>query len=213
MARITVLAGTDGAGKSSIAGAALRAAGGEYFNPDEVTSQMRETNPGMSQEQANALAWQENVRRLRAAIAQRSNYAFETTLGGNTITGLLQQAAAAGIDVAIWYCGLDSPERHIQRAQARVAAGGHGIPENKIRERYDSSRKHLLDLMPDLATLKVYDNSTESTPVRGQQPSPTLLLEVGNQVVRYPLAVDEIKATPDWAKALVARAHQLWVKR
>ena len=34
--RIHVLAGVNGAGKSSIGGAAIRAFGGEYYNPDEA---------------------------------------------------------------------------------------------------------------------------------------------------------------------------------
>ena len=81
--------------KKLIAGQALRQAGGEYFNPDEATRRILEANPGLPEAQANAVAWQESVARLRQAIAEGTDYAFETTLGGNTVTGLLLQAAAA----------------------------------------------------------------------------------------------------------------------
>jgi len=75
---------------------------------------------------------------LRAAITDNTDYMFETTLGGQTVTGLLLAAAAAGYELVIWYCGLDSPERHLARVAARVAGGG---PETKVRAVRDQSRQ------------------------------------------------------------------------
>lgn len=62
----------------------------------------------------------------------------------------------------IWFCGLSSPELHIARVRARVAAGGHPIPEEKIRERYALAQLNLIKLMPHVVYIKVYDNSTEA---------------------------------------------------
>lgn len=208
MARITVLAGTNGAGKSSIAGQALRQAGGAYFNPDEATRRILATNPGLTEEAAHALAWREGVQRLRAAIADHADYTFETTLGGQTVTDLLLAAAAAGHELVIWYCGLDSPERHLARVAARVAGGGHDIPEAKVRTRYVASRANLVRLMPHVTMLRVYDNSAEADPASGQQPTPWLVLEVLRGTLSYPRSAAELATTPAWAKPLVARAFQ-----
>ena len=104
-----MLAGTNGAGKSSIAGAMFRQAGAEYFNPDEAARLIQSANPGTSQEDANAAAWQQGERLLERAIAERCDFAFETTLGGKTITGLLERALSSGIEVRVWYVGLDTP--------------------------------------------------------------------------------------------------------
>ena len=209
MARITVLAGTNGAGKSSVAGQALREAGGAYFNPDEATRQILAANPGLTEESANALAWQESVQHLRAAIADHTDYTFETTLGGQTVTGLLLAAAAAGHELMIWYCGLDGPERHLARVAARVAGGGHDIPEAKVRARYDASRANLVRLMPHVTMLRVYDNSAEADPATGQRPTPKLVLEVKGATTSYPRTAAELATIPAWAKPLVARALQL----
>jgi predicted ABC-type ATPase len=100
---IYVLAGTNGAGKSSIGGAMIRAAGADYFNPDEAARQIHDANPGASITEANSVAWLEGKRLLERAIAEGGNLAFETTLGGATITKLLARAIDAGIDVHIWY--------------------------------------------------------------------------------------------------------------
>jgi predicted ABC-type ATPase len=206
MGRITVLAGTNGAGKSSIAGHALREANGVYCNPDEETQSILAGNPGMTLEQANACAWQKSVSLLRAAIVDGSDYTFETTLGGNTVTELLLAAAQAGHRLSIWYCGLDSPEHHVARVAARVAAGGHDIPEAKVRARYDASRMNMVRLMPHVTDLRVYDNSVEADPAAGLAPTPQLVLEIANKALRFPATAEQLRATPAWAKAMVACA-------
>ena len=89
-----MLAGVNGSGKSSIVGAALRARGADYFNPDEKAREL--VARGMTQEQANAEAWTTGRRLLERAIEGGLTYAFETTLGGNTIPRLLAEAAQSG---------------------------------------------------------------------------------------------------------------------
>ncbi|MGQ0834457.1 MAG: hypothetical protein ACT4O5_05940 [Gammaproteobacteria bacterium] len=74
-------------------------------------------------------------------------------------------------DVLIWFCGLSSPDLHIGRVKARIAAGGHPIPEEKIRERYPQAQLNLIKLMPHVAYIKVYDNSAEAA-AGGTVPDP-----------------------------------------
>ncbi|MCC7328081.1 MAG: hypothetical protein IT521_14895 [Burkholderiales bacterium] len=97
--QIFVLAGCNGAGKSSIGGQAFQAAGIPYFNPDAAAREAMVIASAygrpMRQGDANAWAWNEGVTRLRRAIAEHGNYALETTLGGDTIVGLLLEAVDA----------------------------------------------------------------------------------------------------------------------
>jgi len=199
---IHVLAGTNGAGKSSVAGATLRKRGADYFNPDEVTRKLAAENPGITLEQANSEAWLEGKRLLERAIAERLDLAFETTLGGTTITALLERAAESGLDVRVWYVGLASPELHIARVRARVAKGGHDIPEAKIRERYDRSRSNLVRLLPKLTSLRLYDNSEEGDPAK-EGPRPKLILHVENGRIVETCVLDEV---PQWARSIVLAA-------
>src|SRR5690349_226375 len=134
----------------------FRAAGGEYFNPDEAARELMAANPGLDQTRANSAAWRQGKRLLERAIADHLDFAFETTLGGTTIARLLAEAAAEGIEVRVWYVGLDSPQTHIARVQHRVQAGGHDIPETTIRRRWQHSRLNLIKLLPALTELRVY---------------------------------------------------------
>ena len=68
---IYVLAGANGAGKSSIGGAAFLHHGVEYFNPDEAARRILAANPAITQEDANSAAWHEGKRLLERAIAER----------------------------------------------------------------------------------------------------------------------------------------------
>jgi len=199
--QIHVLAGVNGAGKSSIGGAAVREAGAEYYNPDEAARKVLKANPHLSQVEANGVAWQNGKLMLERAIRGRQDFAFETTLGASTMTELLIQAADAGFAVHVWYAGLASPEQHIERVRARVRAGGHDIAEADIRRRYQHSRLNLIRLLPYLASLRIFDNSVDADPAAGKQPTPRLVLHLERGVV---LNAKDIANTPDWAKPVVA---------
>ncbi len=200
---IYVLAGTDGAGKSSVGGAMLSQFGVPFFNPDHAARRIRSANAGVTQEQANSAAWHEGTRLLRRAVDERLNFAFETTLGGHTITALLEQALTGGLEVWVWYVGLSSPELHIARVRARVSRGGHNIPEERIRHRYDRSRLNLIHLLPALTELWVYDNSDDAVPEKGLAPEPLPVLHMARGKI---VDACDLAITPDWAKPIIAGA-------
>jgi predicted ABC-type ATPase len=203
-----VLAGVNGAGKSSVGGHLLLQAGLTWFNPDSFARELVAAT-GCGQVEANAAAWQEGLRRLDEALAQGRNHAFETTLGGNTIPARIQ-AATSSHDVMVWYCGLASPEDHLLRVRARVAVGGHDIPEAKIHERYVTALQNLIHLLPHIAHLQVYDNSVEAAP--GEPvPDPVLVAEMHGGKLSWPTTLAALQDTPAWAKPLLEAALTLSV--
>lgn len=204
--RIYVLAGANGAGKSSLAGEAFRNAGVASFDPDRAARRIRAARPDLSQTEANSIAWQHGRRLLEAAIVGQLDFALETTLGGETMTALLERAARAGLEVRVWFAGLATPELHIERVRRRVARGGHDIPEGDIRRRFDGSRVNLVRLLPKLVELRVYDNSTEGDPHSGGTPAPMLVLHVRHHAIVAPA---HLEATPAWAKPIVAAALRM----
>jgi predicted ABC-type ATPase len=200
-----VLAGVNGAGKSSIGGHLLERDGLTWFNPDTFARELRAAT-GCDQETANAHAWQEGMRRFDEAIAKGLNYAFETTLGGKTVAARILEATKTH-DVLIWFYGLSSPELHIARVRARVAAGGHPIPEEKIRERYPLAQLNLIKLMPHVSYIQVYDNSVQAA-ADGTLPDPLLVLEMENGKVISPEPDDleALQRVPEWAKPVLEAA-------
>lgn len=202
---IFVLAGINGAGKSSVGGAMLVEHGLTWFNPDTfaraLTAQFSPTPA-----EANSRAWETGRAQLEAAMANGRNYAFETTLGARTIPDMLASAARTH-DVVMLFCGLASVEQHIERVRLRVANSGHAIPESKIRERWVTSRANLIKLLPQLSRLQIFDNSADAAP--GQDiPDPVLVLEMLEGQVVFPDQDDAValNATPEWARPIVQAA-------
>jgi predicted ABC-type ATPase len=180
--------------------------GVEFFNPDQAALQIQSANPGITAAQANSAAWHQGKRLLQRAVAERLNFAFETTLGGETITTVLIAALNKKLEVRIWYVGLLNVNLHIRRVRSRVARGGHDIPESRIRSRYDSSRLNLIRLLPRLAELRLYDNSMDADPNAGKTPKTALLLHL----VRGRIETScNLTRTPDWAKPIMAAAMKL----
>jgi predicted ABC-type ATPase len=178
-------------------------AGVEFFNPDVVARKFLASIPGITQEEANAAAWEQGRRLLERAIEERKDFAFETTLGGNTIPALLRKAISRGIEVRIWYVGVESAELHLARVRSRVALGGHDIPGAKVRERYARSQLRLIELLPGLTELRVFDNSEEGDPQKGQTPVPKLLLHMRDGKI---VSLYDLHALPSWAKAILQTA-------
>jgi predicted ABC-type ATPase len=90
--------------------------------------------------------------------------------------------------------------------RARVRKGGHDIPEADIRRRYKHSRLNLIELLPKLTALRVYDNSAPADPTAGQTPTPRLVLQLDHRKIVGP---NDLSRTPDWAKPIVAAALKL----
>lgn len=215
---IFVLAGCNGAGKSSIGGVALLDSGVRFYNPDEAARKIMAANahlnPPPTIGEVNAAAWSQGRTLVERAIDQHLDFAFETTLGGQTMTELLERAAGEGLAVHLWFAGLENVKLHVQRVCQRVARGGHDIPHEKIVERFDSGRRNLVRLLPRLASVRVYDNSAEADPGRGLAPAPRLLLHCVERKIDAPTKLRSLLAdTPAWAKPIVAAALDLHLKR
>ena len=196
---ITVIAGVNGSGKSSIIGSSLRACGAEYFNPDEKAQELLSEDPQISTAEANGLAWKTGIEMLSRAIEDGSDYVFETTLGGNSIPEKLHEAADKGQGLNIIFCGLSSPEKHLERVASRVANGGHNIPEEKIRDRWIKSISNMAILIPRCNGIKVYDNSND---LIDGKPNPILLFSMHNGTFKN----GPIENMPSWAKPLATAA-------
>jgi predicted ABC-type ATPase len=202
---LTVLAGVNGAGKSSVGGQALRDCGAAYFNPDVYARRLRTKQPTLTQEKANAIAWAYGKAKLEEAIASGTDFTFESTLGGKTITNLLINAAQKSHHIDIWFVGLASVELHLTRVAQRVAQGGHPIPESDIRKRWIGSHANIIRLIPFVRTLRIFDNSAEA--VKGVSPEPTLLLSIDDGQLAHP-DPDQLRDTPSWAKPVIAAAYK-----
>ncbi|MBV6717183.1 zeta toxin family protein [Paenibacillus chitinolyticus] len=153
--QMTVFAGTNGAGKSTIT-EVIGNRVGEVIDADAIAKQLSPLHP----ESVSVAAGREALKRVQSCIDQRRDFSIETTLAGGNVVRQMQRAKAAGFDITMYYVGLKNVDYHIERVARRVEQGGHSIPEEDIRRRYDRS----LDRVPEALRLTdrafVFDNST-----------------------------------------------------
>ena len=152
----TLFAGVNGAGKTTI----YRTMGFEEnenrVNADEI---LAASGGDWSNQNDQMKAGREALSRLNSFIKQGVSFNQESTLTGQTILRTIEKVKENGFLVNLYYIGLDSPELAIERVKRRVASGGHGIPEDVIRKRYEASLDMLTRVPPLCDFVVVYDNS------------------------------------------------------
>ena len=105
------------------------------------------------------------LQRLRELGRMRVDFAFETTLASRTLAPWLRALAGSGYGVHVLYLWVARPEIALERVRARERAGGHGVPEEVVRQRYVRGLANFLELYRPLADgWVVYDNSTVAGP-------------------------------------------------
>jgi len=135
-----IVAGPNGAGKTTTA---LGLAGewhgvARIVNPDEIAGGLSGA-PELGALEAGKLA----VKAQERYIAQRQDFAMETTLSGRRWPKVLAALDAADYQVTMYYLWVADPAACIARVRTRVMKGGHGVSEDDIRRRYDSGLQNL----------------------------------------------------------------------
>lgn len=143
MQEIIMIAGPNGAGKTSFANEYLPAAskGLVYLNADEIAREIE--SPDLTARHRDLRAGREMLRRINALVEAGTEFMFETTLVSLIYAKMIPAWRARGYTAALIYLRLPNVELSIERVRRRVAAGGHGIPESVIRQRFAKSVAYL----------------------------------------------------------------------
>ena len=97
---------------------------------------------------------------LYGKIQHGKSFAFETTLSGRTYQKLIQDCRRQGYHVLLVFLSLPSADMAIARVAARVAQGGHNVPETDIRRRFEAGLRNFRESYKSIVdALILYDNS------------------------------------------------------
>jgi predicted ABC-type ATPase len=133
----------------------------EFVNADAIASGLSAFDP----EGAAMAAGRAMLARIRELADHRLSFAFETTLASRSFEPWLRRLIATGYRFQLVFLWLPSAEFAIRRVRARVRLGGHDVPEETVRRRYDRGLWNFFKLYrPLAATWRIYDNSRSSGP-------------------------------------------------
>ena len=160
---VVILAGPNGAGKSTAAPELLEGAlsVNEFVNADVIARGLSAFNP----ESVALGAGRVMLARIRTLAEQRVNFAFETTLASRSLAPWLRDLRTSGYAVHIVFLWLSSPDLAVQRVAARVAAGGHSVPEATVKRRYQSGIRNFFGLYLPAVTSWTFYNASGPEPM------------------------------------------------
>jgi predicted ABC-type ATPase len=123
----------------------------------------------------------------RELLSAKISFSFETVMSNEDKVLFLKSAQTAGFKTYLYYVATEYVEINIERVQIRVANGGHPVPEDKIRKRYDGSLTLLIEAIEHSNRAFIFDNSGEK---------PEFIAEVTNGDT-IEMKIDEM---PHWFK-------------
>lgn len=192
MSRLDLVVGPNGAGKSTFVRLTLapRRPGVPFVNADLLAAQRWPDPAEAMRRAAEASAMAHEVR--EQLLANRREFIAETVASHPSKVDLVARAARAGYYTAV-HVVLVPADLAVHRVARRVQAGGHPVPEEKIRARHQRLGTHVAAMVPLADAVEFYDNS-------GDRPR-TVASFIGGDVVG-------LARWPDWTPDVLARLTQ-----
>lgn len=144
MPNLYIISGCNGAGKTTASLTVLPETlqCKEFVNCDEIAKGLSPLNPDSAKVAAGRLM----LTLIKKHIAEKVDFAIETTLAAKSYHSLIIRAREQGYKASLVYFWLQSPELAIQRVAERVKHGGHHVDDSIIRRRYKAGIKNLFNL-------------------------------------------------------------------
>lgn len=186
--QLWVLAGGNGAGKSTFYRVALAPRGIKLVNADHIARLIDPGHPEAVGYQAAAIA--EEIR--TALLRLGTSFCYETVFSHPSKIDFVAEARAAGYQVILLYFHLETPELNQARVRQRVSEGGQDVPPYKIRSRIPRTMRNVATALPLVDEARLLDNSLRDEPYR----------QVA--VLRKGAWVRLADPLPEWARQLIA---------
>ncbi len=161
---ISIIAGPNGAGKSTCGPSVLQNHFQihEFVNADTIASGLSAFNPEDIAIEASRIM----LKRIKTLAKNKISFAFETTLSSRSFAPWIKKLKNEGYRFSLLYFWLHSAELAVERVAERVRLGGHSVPEDTIRRRYEKSLENFFHLYLPLANNWFFiDNSDKDNPL------------------------------------------------
>ena len=152
------MAGPNGAGKTTFAYEFLpiEAECLNFINADLIAQGLSPFQPEKMAIEAGKLM----IQRIDECVKNKELFAFETTFSGKGYERKIKKWKSQGYEIIIYFLKLPSVDLAIERVRFRVSQGGHNIPEDIIRRRFEKSWRNFQEIYKQLAnSWSVFDTS------------------------------------------------------
>lgn len=158
--KIIIIAGPNGAGKTTFALEFLPKEGKcpIFVNADLIAAGISPFIP----EKASFHAGRIMIEEIKKHITNNESFAFETTLSGMAYARMICEWRRMDYKVKLIFLSLNNVETAVERVKNRVKQGGHNVPAETIKRRYEKGWYNFRHLYKPLVNAWiVFDNSGE----------------------------------------------------
>lgn len=145
--KLIIIGGANGSGKTTLAREFVAVEKQDYLGADEIA---RELSPDKPEAEAISAA-RIFSQRLDDYLENKRSVLVESTLSGLSLQKHLLKAREKEFEITILFVYLDSPELCIERVAARVAKGGHHVPDDDIKRRFKRANINFWKVYKNLA--------------------------------------------------------------
>lgn len=163
MPQVIIIAGPNGAGKTTFAREYLSEKHGQlvFVNADEIAREV--ADQGLSRAELDIRAGRIMLERIDDLARASADFMFEKTLATRNYAPKIARWRERSYSVLLIYLRLVSTAASIARVRKRVAAGGHDIPEEVIRRRFEKSMTYFETIYKPLVDEWYVRDSGEGT--------------------------------------------------
>lgn len=151
---LIILAGPNGSGKSSLMETLVKKQliknDWPLVNPDNIAK-----DRGVSPVEAARIALEQR----NSLLQSKKSFVVESTLSGNSELKLLNEAKAKGYNLTAHFLSLKNRDISLVRVMKRVLQGGHDVPVEDIKRRFDRSEGNMIKVMNLADKFYLYDNT------------------------------------------------------
>lgn len=162
MKEFFLFAGPNGSGKSTLMGPLLQQNDLTFLNADYCARTDPEISKMPEGLDKSLRAQKETERKLMEMILSGSSFAWETVFSHESRLEIMAHAKRAEYIIHLIYVATKNPDINVARVHSRFLQGGHDVPEEKIRGRYERSVYFLPEMILIADEVSVYDNSYDN---------------------------------------------------
>jgi predicted ABC-type ATPase len=169
VAQLWLLAGGNGAGKSTFHRLYLAPRGLPFVNADVLARELFPDAPQRASYEAARVAEAIRARYL----SERRSFCFETVFSHPSKIDFVAEAKALGYEIVLVFVHLGMSELNHARVAQRVSAGGHDVPADKIDQRIPRTLENVAKAIPLCDEVRLLDNSRADRPFEPMATWPT----------------------------------------
>jgi len=97
-------------------------------------------------------------------LQQKTSFATESVFSHPSKLDLITEAKRVGYRIMVFHISVGDPALSVARVAERVKEGGHDVPEEKIRARYDRNGPLIMEAVQLSEAAHIFDNSRFNLP-------------------------------------------------